>query len=55
MHFAGTQFDKAHLLDNVINNIELFPSYYRETTLPFTLKELDPLFSKLKAVSAIVL
>ncbi|KAG8193320.1 hypothetical protein JTE90_003803 [Oedothorax gibbosus] len=54
-HAPGSQFEKAHLLDTVINNIELFPSYYKDATLPFTLNELDPLLTKLKDASVISL
>ncbi|GFX21896.1 m7GpppX diphosphatase [Trichonephila clavipes] len=47
----GCQFEKAHLLDSVINNIELSASYYQDVTLTYTLKSNDPLFAKLKMAS----
>lgn len=53
LHVPGLQFEKAHLLNNVINNLELFPSYYKLATLPFTLRESDPLWTKLKEAFAV--
>ncbi|GFU10346.1 m7GpppX diphosphatase [Nephila pilipes] len=48
----GCLFEKAHLLDSVINNIELHASYYQDVTLTYTLKSNDPLFAKLEKTSA---
>uniref|UniRef100_T1DFV7 m7GpppX diphosphatase n=1 Tax=Cupiennius salei TaxID=6928 RepID=T1DFV7_CUPSA len=49
----GTQFEKARLLDTIMNNIEMCSSYYRQATLTYTLKQNDPLFVKLKEASLI--
>jgi len=50
VHFSYLMFDapgiyceKAHLLENVISNIELLPDYYQKVVLPFAVKEDDPL------------
>ncbi|XP_015929007.1 m7GpppX diphosphatase [Parasteatoda tepidariorum] len=44
----GNQFNRAHLLDTVINNIELSASYYQDVTLTYLLRENDPLLQKMK-------
>ncbi|XP_054718326.1 m7GpppX diphosphatase-like [Uloborus diversus] len=49
----GSQFEKAHLLDTVIQNIELCPSYYQKASLICSLKPTDALFRKLKENSLI--
>ncbi|XP_035225122.1 m7GpppX diphosphatase-like [Stegodyphus dumicola] len=49
----GSQCGKAHLLDTVIGNLELCSTYYQQTTLTYTLKENDSLFSKLREASVI--
>uniref|UniRef100_A0A915PSN8 m7GpppX diphosphatase n=1 Tax=Setaria digitata TaxID=48799 RepID=A0A915PSN8_9BILA len=50
VHFIHVSYDapasgvaKAHLLEDVINNIRLVPDYYQRSTLTFTVKENDPL------------
>ncbi|GIY90911.1 m7GpppX diphosphatase [Caerostris darwini] len=48
----GCHFEKAHLLENVINNIEMHSTYYQEVTLTYTLKSNDSLFAKLEQISA---
>lgn len=42
----GILAEKAHLLSNVISNIELLSDYYQKITLPFVVKETDNLFKK---------
>lgn len=42
----GIFCEKSHLLDTVIDNIELMPDYYQRATLSFVLKETDALFEK---------
>ncbi|XP_018586311.1 m7GpppX diphosphatase [Scleropages formosus] len=41
----GTGVDRAHLLSNVIQNLECDPQYYKTRTLTFPLRELDGLLS----------
>lgn len=43
----GIKTEKAHLLANVISNVELMPDYYRKVTLPFIVREEETLFTKL--------
>lgn len=43
----GILAEKAHLLSNVISNIEIAPDYYKKVTLPFTVRENDNLFTEL--------
>ncbi|KAI9261666.1 HIT-like domain-containing protein [Phascolomyces articulosus] len=40
----GVVAGQAHLLDTVIDNIELYNDYYQRATLPFTIGERHPLF-----------
>lgn len=40
----GIFCEKSHLLDTVINNIELLSDYYQKCTLSFILNENDKLF-----------
>jgi m7GpppX diphosphatase len=40
--------ERAHLLSNVISNIELLPDYYQKVTLPFVVRENDTLFKKIE-------
>ncbi|XP_041985664.1 m7GpppX diphosphatase [Aricia agestis] len=40
----GIYAEKAHLLDTVIDNIEMMSDYYKKATLPFTIREMDNLF-----------
>nr|XP_022910498.1 m7GpppX diphosphatase [Onthophagus taurus] len=40
----GILAERAHLLANVINNIELLPDYYQRVTLPYTIRETDDIF-----------
>ncbi|XP_039279743.1 transcriptional regulator ATRX homolog [Nilaparvata lugens] len=44
----GTQAEKSHLLNTVINNIEMVADYYQRCTLSFVVKENDELFSLFK-------
>lgn len=53
VHFTYLKYDapgifceKSHLLDSVIDNIELMPNYYQRCTLSFVLRENDLLFGK---------
>lgn len=41
----GIYTEKAHLLDSVINNIQLKSDYYQEAELSFVVRERDSLFS----------
>ncbi|XP_045781240.1 m7GpppX diphosphatase [Maniola jurtina] len=41
----GIHAEKSHLLDTVIDNIEMMSSYYQQATLPFTIREMDTLFN----------
>lgn len=41
----GIYAEKSHLLDTVINNIEMKPDYYQQATLPFTIREMDNIFN----------
>ncbi|GAN08627.1 actin polymerization protein Bzz1 [Mucor ambiguus] len=41
----GVVSGQAHLLDTVINNIELYPDYYQKATIPFVIGEKHPLTS----------
>ncbi len=45
---AGTGAGKAHLLQEVIDNISLWPDYYQKKTLTYYLKANDVLFKRLK-------
>jgi isochorismate hydrolase len=47
VYFVGTYTEKAHLLETVIDNIKRDGSYYQEATLPFVVKDVDPLYKKL--------
>lgn len=42
----GIFCEKSHLLDSVIDNLELWPDYYQRATLSFVVREQDPLYSK---------
>lgn len=53
VHFTYVQYsapgsgcDRGHLLNTVINNIELIPDYYQKATIPFTIKQEGNLFAK---------
>ncbi|KAJ2943070.1 hypothetical protein O0L34_g18761 [Tuta absoluta] len=41
----GIYAEKSHLLDTVIDNIEMMNHYYQKATLPFTIREMDNLFN----------
>ncbi|KAI5638260.1 scavenger mRNA decapping enzyme c-term binding domain-containing protein [Phthorimaea operculella] len=41
----GIYAEKSHLLDTVIDNIEMMNQYYQKATLPFTIREMDNLFN----------
>ncbi|KAF9407825.1 hypothetical protein HW555_012281, partial [Spodoptera exigua] len=41
----GIYAEKSHLLDTVIDNIEMKPDYYQKATLPFTIREMDNIFN----------
>ncbi|XP_023936869.2 m7GpppX diphosphatase [Bicyclus anynana] len=41
----GIYAEKSHLLDAVIDNIEMMNDYYQKATLPFTIREMDTLFN----------
>lgn len=45
----GIFCEKSHLLESVINNIELMPDYYQRATLSFVVKETDELFEQINA------
>ncbi|XP_077996338.1 m7GpppX diphosphatase-like [Glandiceps talaboti] len=55
VHFCHLNFDapgrhlaKAHLLQDVIDNIEMKSDYYQNKSISFTVREKDPLFLKFK-------
>ncbi len=57
VHFTHLKFDapgsgveKAHLLSDVIDNIERYPTYYQEKTLTFTIKASQGLCKKYQEV-----
>lgn len=41
----GSYVERAHLLDTIINNINLCNHYYQKSTLSFPIKHNDPLYS----------
>ncbi|KAI9302111.1 HIT-like domain-containing protein [Cunninghamella echinulata] len=41
----GALVGQAHLLDTVISNLELYPTYYQQATLSFVIGERHPLYS----------
>ncbi|XP_037970462.2 m7GpppX diphosphatase [Plutella xylostella] len=41
----GIYAEKAHLLDTVINNIEMMPDYYQKASLTFSIREMDNIFN----------
>lgn len=45
----GQQPERVHLLENVINNLQLLPDYYQRATLSVRVGEKDPLFKLLSA------
>lgn len=47
----GTQAEKAHLLTDVIENIELMSDYYQKKSLTFALRESDGLLAKLSKLA----
>ncbi|KAI4469781.1 histidine triad hit protein member [Holotrichia oblita] len=44
----GILAERAHLLSNVISNIELVADYYKKVTIPFVVRETDKLFKVLE-------
>eukprot|EP00898_Chlorokybus_atmophyticus_P004783 jgi/Chlat1/5305/Chrsp35S05246 len=47
----GFAAGKAHLLDDVISNIELLPDYYQRCTLTYSLGQQDPLLQHIAAAA----
>jgi len=47
----GTSTGKAHLLNDIIDNIEMVPDYYQKKTLYYTLKINDPLYKLFQSAS----
>lgn len=45
----GILAERAHLLSNVISNIELVSDYYQRVTLPFVVRESDKLFQEFES------
>ncbi|KOB72995.1 putative histidine triad protein member [Operophtera brumata] len=41
----GIHAEKAHLLDSVIDNIQMMGDYYQKASLPFTIREMDNIFN----------
>ncbi|GBP26835.1 m7GpppX diphosphatase [Eumeta japonica] len=41
----GIYAEKSHLLDTIINNIEMMSDYYQRASLPFVIREMDNLFN----------
>lgn len=60
VHFVHTAMDptlgmvlgKAHLIDTVIDNIDLLPEYYKRAKLPCVFGQNDKLLAAIKASSA---
>lgn len=48
----GIFCEKSHLLDSVVNNIELMPDYYQRATLSFVAKETDILYDRFNEASS---
>jgi len=48
--FASIQAERAHMLDTIINNIQMIPNYYQVANLTFALKEDEPLWKKFQKV-----
>lgn len=46
----GIFCEKSHLLDTVIQNIELSSQYYQKATLPFVINDNDQLFPKYEKI-----
>ena len=44
----GIFCEKSHLLQTVINNLELLPEYYARATLPFVVRESDPMYEEFR-------
>lgn len=44
----GIHAEKSHLLDTVIDNIEMMSGYYQKASLPFTMREMDSIFEVYK-------
>lgn len=42
----GIYCERSHLLDSIISNIELLADYYQKSTLSFTVRESDALYTK---------
>lgn len=42
---APTAVGRAHLLDDIIENLTYMPDYYKRATLTFTLKVKSPLYN----------
>lgn len=56
VHFANVVYDspscalgKAHLLDDVVDNLKRDSEYYAKASISYVLKENDGLFQKFKA------
>ncbi|KAH8295354.1 hypothetical protein KR018_010401 [Drosophila ironensis] len=49
----GIWCEKSHMLDTVINNLELLPDYYEKATLPFVLYEGNKLLDLYEEVLAV--
>ena len=48
MEAPGFGADRAHLLQDVIQNIEFLSDYYKKAALTFIVRENDKLYTKLK-------
>ena len=48
MEAPGFGADRAHLLRDVVQNIELHTDYYKKATLTYIVRENDDLYTKLK-------
>ena len=48
MEAPGFGADRAHLLRDVIQNIEFLNDYYKKAALTFIVRENDKLYSRLK-------
>ncbi|XP_013774663.1 m7GpppX diphosphatase-like [Limulus polyphemus] len=60
VHFTALSFDapgshveRAHLLDMVIQNIQMVPDYYQKATLVYAMRENDPLYTKLQEANVL--
>ena len=49
-YFSSNTVPRAHMLSEVIANIERNPLFYQETTLPVTVKDSEPVYERIRTV-----